>query len=134
MGQCQFCKLISCDRRMLVVFHGEFTLALGHGPQPSAVAKHLSQRNMCLNNDLISLCFTILNQSFSSVDIANDRSLELVWYPYLQEAMGAFLLLGSKLLNPQASCCPYAATCFHSDFQAFHVHLQQQVTQRNRRV
>jgi len=70
---------------MLVVFHGEFTLALSHGPQPSAVAKHLSQRNMSFHNDLISLCFTILYQAFSSVDITNNCSLEFVWYPYLQE-------------------------------------------------
>ena len=86
MGQCQFCQLVSCDRRMLVVFHGEFALALSHGPQPSAVAKHLSQRNMSFHNDLISLCFAILYQAFSSVDITNNRSLKFVWYPYLQEA------------------------------------------------
>ena len=112
MGQCQFCKLISCDRRMLVVFHGEFTLALGHGPQPSAVAKHLSQRNMCLHNNLISLCFTILNQSFSPVDVTNNRSLELVWYPYLQEASGRIAGFRQQAFEPTGFVLPMCCLLF----------------------
>lgn len=62
---------------MGVVFHCELSLALSHGSQPGAVAKHLCQWHMGFYNDLISFCFTILYESLSPVYIANDGALEL---------------------------------------------------------
>ena len=68
---------------MLVILHGEFALALCHGPQASAVTKHLSQRDVCFYDNLITLSLAVLYQAFASIDIAYDRPLELVWCTYL---------------------------------------------------
>ena len=68
---------------MLVILHGEFALALRHRPQASAVTKHLRQRDVCFNDNLIALSLAVLYQAFASIDIAYDGPLKLVWCTYL---------------------------------------------------
>lgn len=90
--QCQLSQLVCSDRGVHVIFHGELSFALSHGPQAGAVAKHLSQWNVSLNNNLISLCLTVLDQALPSVDIANDCALELTGRTDLQTPSWAVMM------------------------------------------
>lgn len=88
---------------MLIVLHGEFSLALSHGSESCAVAKHLSKGNMCFYNNLISLSFTVLYHALAPIYVTNDGPLELIWGANLYQKLNVSIKKAST-----EPCCKIA--------------------------
>ena len=69
------CGTYPGDRQMCEVLHGELSLALGHAPQVSRVAKHVVQRDVRLHDHVVAFCLCVLDHAFAAVDVAHDCTL-----------------------------------------------------------